>query len=983
MSKISRRYAAAVIVATSAIVLTQANAVSAASAGAGAPDGGPAASKLAIDHSQTPLQVRDHTAKLVGKLAGSQHLRLAIGLKPRDEAGQQKLLAALQDPKSPMFHRYLTARQWNARYSPSAANESAVLNWAKSNGLAVSHRYPNRLLVDIDAPASKIESALHVSLNNYTLAGKSFFANSSDPKLPSSISSIVSSVDGLSNVNRMVSASGMTDTTGMARYSAGPTSKLHTAVHANGSQAALKKAMKQSAKKLAQPNAAPGNYDPTDIYSSQAYDEDALHKQSNCCNPFHNPTTQSPAQTSIAIATAGSHFLSTDMAGWNSAYPYIAYSINEYYIDGTPSSPDYEGTMDTEWATSLANSFGCYCDTAHIYLYSGVNAAFTTFDDIYNSILTNNTAKIVSSSWGCAEIYCTPDATMNTDHAIFNSMAAQGFTLLNSSGDRGAYADCSHVSVSFPASDPNWLGIGATNLELAAGPVYQSQTAWGDVGNCSGNGGGSGGGCSAKYAAPSYQSVISSFCGSSAKAVPDVSLNGDWFNSPQNVYFNGAFSGNGGTSISAPMMAGFYAQQNSYGLELGNVCTGSTPCAPIGQGGRQLYLAANTHAAQGKNAFYDITSGCTTNEVGSGYCGIVGYDRASGWGTPNLLQLAWANSYWSMAEASPPAITMSGPTTGAYHNTGTLSWSIVDQGSPASGVSGYTAKWDADPGDQASEATPGTGASFYSGPASAHGATSGSVSLASAGQGCHTLFVRAWDNIGESAVNSYGPVCYDATAPTTTNPKIALVKGSVVGTDGTLPVLVSWTGSDNLSGVASYQLKESVNGGAYTAVTLAHPTDTSVTVNLAKAHTYQFEVAATDAAGNAGAFAVAAAHTYNLYQENNAAVVYSGGWTKVTTSAAVGGTLKYSQAANKTATFTFTGRQVGWVSVKNSSRGKATAKLDGTSANVNDNAATAVKRDLVYIATTSGGSGSHTLVITNLGTAGTPRIDLDAFVVLT
>ena len=42
---------------------------------------------------------------------------------------------------------------------------------------------------------------------------------------------------------------------------------------------------------------------------------------------------------------------------------------------------------------------------------------------------------------------------MNTDHNIFNAMSAQGFTMVNSSGDRGAFADCSHVSVCYPASD--------------------------------------------------------------------------------------------------------------------------------------------------------------------------------------------------------------------------------------------------------------------------------------------------------------------------------------------------------------------------------------------------------------------------------------------------------------------------------------------------------------------------------------------------
>ena len=168
-----------------------------------------------------------------------------------------------------------------------------------------------------------------------------------------------------------------------------------------------------------------------------------------------------------------------DLAGFQGRYSYLAYNLNEYYIDGTPSALDFEGTMDVEWATAMANSYGSYLDTAHVYLYSGVNPQFTTFHDMYNSMLTNNTAKIVSSSWGCAEFYCIGDAQMNTDHSIYDSMVAQGFTMVNSSGDRGAYADCVHVSVSNPAADPDWLAIGGTNLELAAGPVYQSETGLG------------------------------------------------------------------------------------------------------------------------------------------------------------------------------------------------------------------------------------------------------------------------------------------------------------------------------------------------------------------------------------------------------------------------------------------------------------------------------------------------------------------------
>jgi hypothetical protein len=978
MSNMPKRRLGIVVIAAAACVAAQVSGIASASAGNSAADGSAGADRSGVSTSQTPLLVRNGTAKLAHAMSANQHVRIAVGLKLRNTADLDKFNTALQDKKSPLFHKYLSAAEFNARYGPTAADESAVISWAKSHGIAVTKRYSNRLIVDLDGTASAISSALGVKLNNYTVNGKTFYSNDRDPALPSSLKSIVSSVDGLNNVAQLQSASGTTDTSKMAPYSAGPVQQLHSAVHADGSMAKLKAAL---AKRAAQPNAAPGNYDPTDIYSSQAYDEDALHKQSNCCNPFHVGTS-SPAASSIAIATAGSHTISSDLAGWHTAFPYIAYSLNEYYIDGTPTSLDYEGTMDTEWSLSLANSFGSYQDTAHIYLYSGANAQFSTFDDIYNSILTNNTAKIVSSSWGCAEFFCTPDATMNTDHAIFVSMTAQGFTMVNSSGDRGAYADCNsaHRSVSHPASDPQWLAIGATNLELAAGPVYQSQTAWGDVGNCSGNGGGTGGGCSAKYAAPSWQSSISGFCGSTAKALPDVSLNGDWFNSPQSVYFNGSFSGNGGTSISAPMMAGFYAQQNSYGIELGNICGGgSAACAPLGQGGQQLYLAA-AGAAQSKKSLYDITSGCTTNEVGSGFCAITGYDRATGWGTPNMLQFAWANNYWNMPEASPPTISMSGPSTSGWVNSGTISWSIVDQGSPASGVAGYTAKWDSDPGDQASEATPGTGASYYSGPASAHGATSGSTGLL---VGCHTLFVRAWDNIGESAVNSYGPVCYDNTSPTVTAPTLSFLTNKVVRqANQAATVRVKWTGSDDLSGVSSFLLWQSTDGAAFVHLTPDNAVNQRDVV-LRPGHTYSFAIGAFDNAGNFGGYSFSSTYTLSAYQENDASITYAppAQWHAVSDSTALANGTEYTAATGRTATFTFHGSRVMWVAPKGTNRGAADVTLDGGAPTTVDTHATSAQpRRSVYAAGT--GNANHTLVVKCNGTAGHARIDIDAFYVL-
>ena len=132
---ISRRLKTAVLVAIACVVATQASAVVTASAAPLSPDGGPSAASANTDRSQTPLQVRNKSAKLVAPLAATQHLRVSIGVKPRDLAAQEQFVKAVQDRRSPLFHQYLTAAQWNARFAPSAADEAAVVAWAKSAGL--------------------------------------------------------------------------------------------------------------------------------------------------------------------------------------------------------------------------------------------------------------------------------------------------------------------------------------------------------------------------------------------------------------------------------------------------------------------------------------------------------------------------------------------------------------------------------------------------------------------------------------------------------------------------------------------------------------------------------------------------------------------------------------------------------------------------------------------------------------------------------
>ncbi len=120
---------------------------------------------------------------------------------------------------------------------------------------------------------------------------------------------------------------------------------------------------------------------------------------------------------------------------------------------------------------------------------------------------------------------------------------------------------------------------------------------------------------------------------------------------------------------------------------------------------------------------------------------------------------------------------------------------------------GHTQGWDSIPSDPGSEPHGGSGNSFYSGPQYVNDA-GGCLSLKSGGkcsggvsQGCHTVHVRGWNNQGMTTGDTtYGPICYDSEAPTTSIKTSALT--TAVGIAVTLTATDPGASNNNGSGVA-------------------------------------------------------------------------------------------------------------------------------------------------------------------------------------
>ena len=775
------------------------------------------AAQQTISIPQTPDAVRNGSARYVAHYDPMKQLRLAIALQPPHMDREEQFLRELQDPASPLFHHYLSEQQWDQRFAPSAADEQALVAWAQSEGLSVTYRYPNRLLIDVEATSAVIEKALGVTINSYEVAGRICYSNDRDPTLPVRFAGVVHTVLGLNNIevaHRLSTSGRVADEPPAPDYSPGPAYAVGRSFRRDGDRRKLDEAMAKAEQTRGRFDEF-NPYGPADIYASTAYDYAGLQNLAHCCNPLGNPG-HSPPESSIAIAI-WFYFDENDFSGFLSSYPYLASNVQVYTVDGNPLRGSPETTLDVEWTTATSNSFHSSSDTAMVNVYEGSGGSYTVLLDVVNHILSDAVARVVSISWGGAEVYGAPRDIIESYHAVFNQMAGEGFTIVAAAGDGGATTDCAHISVTFPGSDPNITSAGGTALSVSQGQ-YQSEVAWsGGPDGCEYNDGGTGGGCSVVFPGLSYAG--STACGTGSRSLPDIALNADGIYEPQSFFYQGQLQPTGGTSIVAPELAGFYAQENAYLLYLqniiGNTCgsNNSAPCAPVGDAKPALYYEGLNQPYAAHYPFYDITQGCNGNDITqennlTPFCAGAGLDQVTGWGSANMLQLAWTINTYLAGDFGAPTISVSGPPTGRWFNTDQLvSFQIADtssNGHRPNGIAGYSALWDADPGDDYAELTPGSGNSYYSGPLVPN-ASSGSLHLNAAGLGCHTANVRAWDNAGQpSPDQSYGPVCFDNIPPITT---VAL-NGAQFHGYYQPSVTVTLTASDDLSGVAAtyYQI---------------------------------------------------------------------------------------------------------------------------------------------------------------------------------
>ncbi|GCE06968.1 hypothetical protein KDAU_42970 [Dictyobacter aurantiacus] len=274
--------------------------------------------------------------------------------------------------------------------------------------------------------------------------------------------------------------------------------------------------------------------------------------------------------------------------------------------------------MDMEKVSAIAPG-------AQQRIYIGPNTT-AGVNETFNQIVTENVARVVSTSWGVCEP-AADEANLRELDMIFREGAAQGQAFFAASGDQGAY-DCQNqdLAVDVPANEPFVIGVGGTTLYTGDHGEYIRETAWHTLDTPMSYGGG--GGISSIFSRPAYQKGLGPAIDN--RLVPDVSANADSYFGFQ-AYFTttgpdpSGWYRIGGTSIAAPLWAALAIDVNQYLI--------SQRCQPLGHANALLYrLAAMKRPYL---AFHDITEGNNLY-----YLAGPGYDLATGLGSPDAWNLA-------------------------------------------------------------------------------------------------------------------------------------------------------------------------------------------------------------------------------------------------------------------------------------------------------------------------------------------------------
>ncbi len=128
-----------------------------------------------------------------------EHMLLQLKRPPELEEEFEQYIDSLTDKTSPNFHHWLSPDEQGQQYGLAQEDIDAVTDWLESYGFTVGYVYPNHQVIDFSGTAKQIREAFHTEIHHLHVHGEPHFANMSDPEIPTELTPAVMGVVQMHN----------------------------------------------------------------------------------------------------------------------------------------------------------------------------------------------------------------------------------------------------------------------------------------------------------------------------------------------------------------------------------------------------------------------------------------------------------------------------------------------------------------------------------------------------------------------------------------------------------------------------------------------------------------------------------------------------------------------------------------------------------------------------------------------------------------
>jgi len=530
----------------------------------------------------------------------SKQISVTVWLNLHNKAALDTMVQQMYDKTSANYHQFLTLKQFNDQFAPTAKEAGVVRDFLAAHNMKVTTTAANNHFVVAQGSVGDAQTAFNTQINRAMVNGAMHRVTTTEASVTGPAGALVATVQGLSDLAYRPNVTRSVDPETRVPYAAVPTSSVGTdglffsanCLRAPESKTfttggGLPEAIYFGNRYGADiTNTAPGNQPPCGYDSTEMQTAYGL-------KPLYKKGLDGTGQTIVIVDAFGSPSVVADLNLFSQLNGLPAVTPANFQIV-TPLGPvacalvngvcsaDVETMLDVEWAHTIAPN-------ANIVLVLSPDLSFSKIDLANLYAIENQLGNVLSNSFGISEIALVDflPSELVVENGISEIAAALGISQQVSTGDDGdnllldqeAYG-INSVSVDANADSPYATAVGGTSMFLDSNNNIKLQTGWGlnetRIANPTPNPPaippvffgfqfGGGGGTSTVYAKPEFQKHLKG----KFRQVPDISMDADPETgvevviSPDGVPADGTVvEVVGGTSLSAPMFSAYWAIAN-------------------------------------------------------------------------------------------------------------------------------------------------------------------------------------------------------------------------------------------------------------------------------------------------------------------------------------------------------------------------------------------------------------------------------------